>query len=232
MWNGENSDITTNTLKNYMYKDNIYIFDQMTSENCAYLIGDLSTYVFNEENKNKNKIVRIFINSPGGETDIAFNFLSLMNIGRINGIIFHTIVLGHAGSAASLIACSGDLRIMGESATNFIHFGYYSCEVAKEIEIEKINKNITRWHNKIKELYLRFSNGKLPEKDLNRFMGDEQTVLTADECLKYSLADSVVEYELATIESENQKQMEDFKEFKNWCKNQKNSSKKKIKRSK
>lgn len=225
MWNGENSTITAHSPKNYMYGDNVYLYEQVTVENCAYLIGDLSTYVFSEENKNKNKIVRIFINSPGGETDVAFNIISLMNIGRINGIQFHTIVLGDAGSACSLIACAGDHRIMGEYAVNYIHFGCYTAYVSKNTEIEKVNKNIKVWHDKIKTLYMRFSNGKLNEKLFEKLINDDQTYLTAGECMKFGLADAIVEKDLEERDSVISKEEEDWKEFENWRKSKKKGNK-------
>ena len=225
MWNGENSCVGANSPKNYMYKDNVYILDKIDPDNSADLSGDLSTYVFDEENKNKGKIVKIFINSPGGDTDILFNILSLMNVGRLNGIKFFTIVFGHAGSAASLLACSGDTRIVGESVTNFIHFGYYGTYITKYTEIEKVSGNAKHWHSKIKELYLRACKGKLTEKQLEVFMSDEQTVLKAEDCLKYGLADIIVEDDLQSALFQQQLIENDKKEFEKWRKTHNNSKK-------
>ena len=44
MWSGTTDTIVQQVPKNYMYNDKVFILDEITTENCAYLLGDLSTF--------------------------------------------------------------------------------------------------------------------------------------------------------------------------------------------
>ncbi len=222
MYNGEYIGINSNCPRNFMHEDNIYILDEITNENTAHLIADLSTYIGKKENC--DKIVKIFINSPGGEADVCFGLIGLMNLGRLAGIKFYTFIIGCAASAASLIACAGDKRMMSEFSTHMVHFGQYWQRITKTSEIEKAHINIARWSDKIKTHYLRCCAGKLSEKQFQKIIEDEQGYLSADDCLKYGFVDSVVEYDLQELDDKLAKDEEEHKEFKQW----KNEQKKKV----
>ena len=109
MWNGNNDGITDQTPRNYMFGDKIFILSEISSENCAHLIGDISNFVFTEENH--GKCLNFIINSPGGESYTMMTIIGLMNIARLYNISINTFVLGEAGSAASLIAASTSIRL-------------------------------------------------------------------------------------------------------------------------
>ena len=95
-----------------MYGDKIFILDEINSENCAFLIGDLTTFVLNEQNQGKS--LSIIINSPGGEALTLFTILGLLNTARLHDITISTFVLGTAASAASLFAACGDKRYISK----------------------------------------------------------------------------------------------------------------------
>ena len=216
-WSGNSDTIGKNTFKNYMYGSNVYLLDVITSDNCAFLLGDLTNYIQTNV-ESTDKTISFLINSPGGETNIALNIIGAMNLARLNGFEIETINLGRVSSAASLIAAQGDTRFMSRYATNMIHFGCYPQYIQGINEIDKANINVKNWSNTIKELYLNAAKGKLSEKKLDEFRSDEQSVLTAEECLKYGLVDIIIEDELAEkvkLEKYSKEYAKGFDKYKN-----------------
>lgn len=229
-WNGENATIGPNSSKNYMYGNSIYIFDEITNENMAYLLGDFTTFVLSSENTNKE--IKIFINSPGGMTSVCFGFLGVMNIGRMNGIKFTTYILGNACSCASMIACAGDYRVMTQYSNHMIHFGYYGDCITKTSEIEKLKNNVEMWHSKAIDHYLTCTHGKMSIKELEEKMEDEQSYICASDCLKYGLVDAVIEYDLFGKNEEEQKIKDRFEAFEKWEKEEEKKAKNERKKAK
>jgi ATP-dependent protease ClpP protease subunit len=225
-WNGNNDALTLNCYKNYMYNDKVFILDEITADNCAYLIGDLTQYVLNEQNVRKK--LMFIINSPGGDVSVMITLLGLMNMARLNNIEIYTFVLGSAGSAASILAANGDQRFINSLSKHFIHFGCIFDITQKHSEIEKVYIQNKEHAENIINLYLNACDGKLKREKLLEIQADERGYLNAADCLKYGLADVVIENDL----QEKLKTEQDFAEyekgFDSWLKNKyskKNKSK-------
>ena len=152
MWTGNTDIITNQTPRNYMFGEKVFILDEITSENCAFLIGDLSTFVFAEENRGKN--LSFFINSPGGETYTMMSIIGLINIAKLYDIEVTTFVLGTAASAASMIAIQGDRRFMTNVSRHLVHFGSIWDVTTKNSEIEKIYEQNKEYADNLDNLYL------------------------------------------------------------------------------
>lgn len=199
MWSGNIDMLTNQTPKNYMYGDKVFILDEITSENCAFLIGDLSTFVFEEQNRGKS--LSFFINSPGGETYVMMSIIGLMNIAKLYDIEISTFVLGTAASAASMIAVQGDKRFMTNVSRHLVHFGSIWDVTTKNSEIEKIYEQNKEYADNLDNLYLTACGGRLTKSVLNKLKNDERGYLNAEDCLKYGFCDNIIEDEL------NQKRM-------------------------
>ena len=215
MWTGNTDNLTNYSPKNYMYNDKVFILDEITDENCAYLIGDLTNFVLNEENK--GKVLTIIINSPGGQVDVMMTIIGLINIAKLNNITILTFVLGLAGSAASMIAIQGDERFMSHISKHFVHFGCVFDITSKHSEIEKIYLQNKQYSESMVNLYLDACNGKLSKKVLLDLQSDERGYLTAEECLEYGLCDTIIETELferKALEKKLAKEQEAFEEYK------------------
>jgi len=210
MWSGTTDTIMQQVPRNYMFTDKVFILDEITTENCAYLIGDLSNFIFNPDNMGKR--LQFFINSPGGESFVMMNIIGLMNIAKLYNITLETFVLGHVASAASLIAVHGTERFMSKIATHHLHFGTLFNVTTKQTEIEKIYKQNTEYTENIKNLYLDCSDGKLSINLLDKLYEDERGILNADQCLKYGLCDHIIEHDLV-LKNEEEKARIDFEEI-------------------
>lgn len=209
MWSGTTDTIVQQIPKNYMFVDKVFILDEITTDNCAYLIGDLSNFIFNPDNMGKR--LQFFINSPGGESFVMMNIIGLMNIAKLYNIELETFVLGHVASAASLIAVHGTERFMSKIATHHLHFGTLFNVTTKQTEIEKIYKQNTEYSENIRNLYLESSNGKLSPNLLDKLCEDERGILNAEQCLKFGLCDHIIEHDLVIKNKEEQSRI-DFEE--------------------
>lgn len=195
MWTGNNDSIGQNSFKNYMYNNKVFILDEITSGNCAYLIGDLTDFVFNEGNHGK-KLVFV-INSPGGEVYTAMNIIGLMNLAKLYEIEIITFIFGYAGSAASMLAIQGDKRFMSKQAKHFVHFGSVFDVTTKHSEIEKIYHQNKEYAESMINLYLDACHKKLSRDMLLKLQSDERGYLGAADCVKHGLADIIIETELS-----------------------------------
>ena len=195
MWSGNSDILNHQSSKNYMYNDKVFILDEITDENCAYLIGDLSNFIFDEQNKGKQ--LNFFINSPGGETYVMMSIIGLMNIAKLYNIELITFVLGTAASAASMIAVQGDKRFMSNISRHLVHFGSIWDVTTKNSEIEKIYEQNKEYADNLDNLYLTACRGKLTKTVLDKLKRDERGYLNAEDCLKYGFCDSIIEDELA-----------------------------------
>lgn len=209
-WNG-NSESNHTVYKNYMYCDNVFILDEITSINCAFLIGDLTQYL--SEKEHQDKALNIFINSPGGEVNTMMTILGLLNLARLNNIIIKTYVLGCASSAASIIAVQGDYRFMTEISKHFVHFGSICDITTKHSEIDKIYKQNKEYAENMQDLYIQSCKGKLSKEMLLSLQNDERGYLSAKQCLKYGLCDVIIEDELREKQKAEKKGQELEKEF-------------------
>lgn len=194
VWSGTTDNITNQTPKNYMMNEKIFILDTITADNCAHLIGDMTSFILNEQNQNKR--LMFFINSPGGEVDTMLTIIGLINMARLYNIQIYTFVLGLAGSAASMIAVQGDQRYMSTMSRHFIHFGCIWDVTTKHSEIEKMYHQNKEYADNIVNLYLDACENKLSKTELLKLQSDERGYLSAEQCLRYGLCDQIIENEL------------------------------------
>ena len=227
-WTGDNSVLNQHSPKNYMYGDTVFILDEITDDNCAYLIGDLTFFVMNQENQ--GKVLTFIINSPGGSVYTMLNIIGLMNVARINNIEIITFVMGCAASAASVLAVQGDKRMMNNVSRHFIHFGTMWSVTEKQSEIEKIYTQTKDLSERLNNLYLESCNGKLTKSVLLDLQKDERGYLTAEQCMQYGLCDAIIEDDLVQ-KRKNDADREEFEEtFASYQKNKNKIIKKPIKK--
>ena len=228
-WNG-NSESNQAVYKNYMYNDKVFILDEITQTNCAFLIGDLTQYI--GEKANQERRLNIFINSPGGDANTMMTIIGLLNLARLNDIYITTYVLGLAGSAASIIAVQGDYRFMSDISRHFVHFGSIFDVTSKHSEIEKAYQQNKEYAEKMQDLYIQGCKGKLSRETLLTLQSDERGYLNAKQCLKYGLCDAIIEDELAVKKKEENKHRELEKQFNDFLKLRKEKEDKKLPKNK
>lgn len=189
-WNWNNENLHQYTPRNYMADSVVYIQDEITEENCAFLIGDMHKYVMSDENIDKS--LNIVINSPGGSAVVMTQISSIITMAKLRNIRVITWVLGYAASAGSLIAVQGDERWMSRNAFHMIHFGSIWENFTKESELVKSLKFNQEYTKRMQKIYLDNCPNLSVEK-LKELEEDEQGRLWADECLKLGICDHIIE---------------------------------------
>ena len=180
-----------------LLKDRVIMLDTDVSEHSASLIIAQMLFL---ESENPDADILFYINSPGGLVTAGLAIYDTMQFIKPN---VSTIVLGQACSMGSFLAQAGapgkrlvlpESRTMihrvssGTPGTNgSVHVQELQFEDAKRTfeESQRINKRLT-------ELYVRHNTaGKTYEELFSDMKFD--TFLSADEAVKYGLADRVVE---------------------------------------
>lgn len=140
-------------------------------------IGDVST-------------INLYINSPGGSVADGLAIASMLKRNKAKVV---AQVDGLACSIASVIACSADKVVMGRNCMMMIHnalSGGFFYDNAKGFR--KLADDLDKISESLRSTYIEKSNGKLEEEQLIKLMDDE-TWLTAKECLELGLCDEIVE---------------------------------------
>ena len=97
------------------------------------------------------------------------------------------------GSIASVIAMAGDEVVMPRNALMMVH-NMWMCVQGNAPELRKARTIWTRSTRRGREAYLQKAGDKLTPEMIAQ-MEDDETWLTAEECIQYGLADRYVAQE-------------------------------------
>jgi len=154
-------------------------------ENNVTKVSDLERLL--NENKNSNTI-DIFINSTGGS---VFEGVAIYNILKRHKAYKRVFIDGFACSIASVIAMAGNQVIMPKSSLMMIH-NAWTIAIGNAKEFRKTADDL----DVINELIINAYKTKVNISDKKlRDLLDEESYLSADECLKYGLCTKVEEDE-------------------------------------
>ena len=132
--------------------------------------------------------VELYINSMGGSVKEA---VGIYNVLRRCPAAVTAYIDGFAASAASVIAMAADKIIMPRNTCMMIHnaaWGTYGnpAQLRKSADdLEVLNKSVIN-------SYVMHAGNRLPALELNRML-DAETWLTAEDCVKFGLADELAQ---------------------------------------
>ena len=131
--------------------------------------------------------INVYINSYGGEVAEAVAIYSALQRHRAK---VHTFVDGFACSAASIIFCAGDVRTVSSIGLLMIHNCMSYLGFANSNEMRKAAEDNDKINQSSIEAYKKVST--LSEEEIKAMM-DNETWLTAAECLEYGFATEIAE---------------------------------------
>jgi ATP-dependent Clp protease protease subunit len=177
---GERSyDIFSRLLKDRIIVMDGTVEDHMASVLCAQLLF--------AESQDPKKEITIYINSRGGLVTAGMAIYDTMQYVKCD---IRTIVMGQACSMASLLASAGTKgkRMMLPHSRHMIHqpLGGASGQ-ATDVEIQA--NELLRWKKELTEIYVK-TTGKTFEQLSSDMERDK--FMTAEESVKYGLADQVI----------------------------------------
>lgn len=164
------------------------IYGDITS--WPWLESDVSSYNIKQEIDNLDvDTINVFINSYGGEVAEALAIYSAL---KRNKAKITTYCDGFACSAASIIFCAGDVRVMGALGLLMIHnamsyVGYANSEGLRKAaeDNDKINQSSIEAYKKVCNL----------SEDKIRELMDNESWITASEALEMGFATEIAEQE-------------------------------------
>lgn len=136
--------------------------------------------------ENHTAEITMYINSPGGSVTAA---LAIYDVMRYISVPVHTICIGQACSAASLILCAGDKRMIMENARILLHQPSGGISGQAE-DMKRGVHEILKLSEIIEKIYLRHT--KIPKDDLMNIL-DRDTIIRGDEAIKLGLVDEIVQ---------------------------------------
>lgn len=128
--------------------------------------------------------IRLYINSEGGS---VFEGTAIYNQLKRHPAKKTVYIDGFACSIASVIAMAGDEVIMPKNALMMIHNAWMMA-YGNAAELRKAADDLETINNAGKQAYLQKAGEKVDEELLTRMMDDE-TWLTAEDCIRFGLAD-------------------------------------------
>lgn len=164
----------------------LYIYGNITSY--GWDDSDVSAYSFKEdleELKNVSEI-NVHINSYGGET---VQGLAIYNLLKQHSAIINVFIDGAACSSASIIAMAGDKVYMPKSSLMMIH-NCWTWASGNAKELRKQADDMDKMAVAYTSAYMAKVN--ITEERLKQLL-DEETWLTAEECIEMGFADEIIE---------------------------------------
>ena len=132
--------------------------------------------------------IKLYINSNGGSVMEGTAIYNQLKRHPAKKTVY---IDGFACSIASVIAMAGDEIIMPRNALMMIH-NMWMVSYGNAAELRKAADDLDIINNAGKQAYLQKAGEKVDEELLSRMMDDE-TWLTAEDCIRYGLADRFAE---------------------------------------
>lgn len=175
----------------------LYIYGDVTGEGYNFWTGDIvesetsANYFRDELAKYPNASqINVYINSYGGS---VFEGTAIYNQLKRHPAYKKVYIDGFACSVASVIAMAGDKVIMPKNALMMIHNMWIGV-VGNAAELRKAADDLEIINEAGRAAYLDKAGDKLSPEMLAK-MADEETWLTAEQCIAYGLADEYASHE-------------------------------------
>lgn len=175
-----------NFINNTDNSANLYIYGTITS--WRWDDKDVSADSFKKELEELGDIdiLNVHINSCGGE---VFQGLAIYNLLKQHSATINMYIDGIAASIASVIAMAGDKIFIPKTALMMIH----NCSTwtsGNSKDLRKTADDMDKIMEALKASYM--SRVKISEDKLQELL-DEESYLTADECIEMGFADVITE---------------------------------------
>lgn len=188
MWEIKQDAQRENTLEMYIYgtvESKAYDYENWTVKDSETSANHLRQELAKYPNISQ---IDIYINSRGGS---VFEGTAIYNQLRRHSAHKTVHVDGFACSIASVIAMAGDEVIMPKNALMMVHDMWMSA-TGNARELRKYADDLDTINAAGRAAYLAKAGDKLTEEQLIRMM-EEETWLTAEQCMQYGFADKYAE---------------------------------------
>lgn len=185
----EDMEMIKRTPENFVRGNKVYILGEFDKTISSNVIPDLVDLVETMKYA-KDPEIEFYINSPGGYANELISLLTLIDLARRNGIKIITYNIGVAHSCGSILAVVGDVRYMYRYADNLPHLGQVFIMPQTVEQLNRSAQHAFDWFNTIAEIYAKYT--KIPKKELQKILKDDDYHMGAAECLKFGFCDEVI----------------------------------------
>lgn len=173
----------------------IYIYDEITVENCASAIQDilsLNKKTYSEDAEGNvfedpmPDVINLMLTTQGGDMSAA---LALINIMRASSIPIRTIALGETMSAGLVILMAGHQRVLTPYATLMSHIFSTGTEGTYH-QLKNAMEEIKRTNQRMIDFYVEFTG--LDAKYIKRkFLGLNDAYISPESAIKHNMIDLI-----------------------------------------
>lgn len=169
---------------------NKFFITRKFDDKLAEMLPDLEEAI-EKQARLRDGEIELYIDSLGGSAYVLKSFLTLIEQAQLNEVSVRTLVMGSAGSAGSLLAAAGTPghRYISRHGSHRIHYGATSSYVTNPDEAEDAAGWYAQHFEWVIGRYL--ENSKFTRKKLDKLLRSEYTSLSAEESIKYGLADHI-----------------------------------------
>lgn len=174
------------TSNNFAKDGKFFIYDSIGDDFPKTIIAPFIREIEEQLNSVHRTPLQVFINSPGGNVDYAFELISLFELANKNQIEVWTYVYAEACSAASFIAVCGNKRFVSSRASHLLHFAR-GWDYAHNPEMVKRNQQFMDF---LQKEILRIYKTKTKLTDLEaKLLADNFRINGGKDLIKFGLAD-------------------------------------------
>ena len=136
-------------------------------------------------------VVNLFINSYGGNADIANHMVSLIEIAKSHDVTVRTIVTGAAYSAGSYVAVTGTPgeRYIARHASHLVHYGTITALAGTPTQQDRAHEFNRMWFKQTIEHYGKYA--AIP--NLADHINDDGFYIPAVKCMRWKMADKYLD---------------------------------------
>ena len=174
---------------------NLYIYSDVQSDGIDFFTGKETKSVtsakhFKEELDKLGNVnqINVYINSKGGDVGEGIGIYSQLMRHKAHKTAY---IDGYACSIASVIPMACDEVVISPPATMMIHPAW-TFAMGNAKDLRKAADDLDKITESTKQAYLHKSGGKISNAKLTALM-EAETWLTAEECIKYGLADRLLD---------------------------------------
>jgi ATP-dependent Clp endopeptidase proteolytic subunit ClpP len=165
-----------------------YTFDTQVNLNTVNTCLDVLK--FWEKNDDTPGEIEFVIVSPGGDIYAGLYLFDYIQTMRRKGWKFTTIAYGIAASMGGILLQAGDVRAMAAESLLLIHEAS-TWTAGKPGEIEDDMERIKKWQERIVDLFVKRSGGKITATKFKAGWKRKDWWLTSDEALALGLIDEI-----------------------------------------
>lgn len=167
----------------------LYLYIEIASWGAGYAAHSAQSFKRELDALGEIKTLNVYINSPGGD---VFEGNAIYNIlcRKAKKCTVNVYVDGLAASIASAIAMAGTKIIMPNNAMMMIH-NVWTYTWGNANELREVADALDKINTTVKQAYLNKVGDKTDEETITDLM-DQESWLTARECLNYGLCDEVI----------------------------------------